>query len=199
MGNGLLTFEFDVREIDALFDDMSSAYQKAAVNTLNKVGRGANREAAKFIKSNYNIPAKALKISGAGRKVILKRADARRAFVGFTINVLQSRRGLMLYGAKKTAKGVRVRVKKKTKNIKGAFISTWRRGDDNKFVFVRDPKEGFYKKGEARRTKRRTLLGPSIADLYGSRRVRRLIDTAVRRNFQKELDEQFNNQFEKRR
>lgn len=201
MSGKLLNLTFDISEIDKTFNDMSAAFKKAAVNTLNKVGRGANRQAATFIKSQYNIPAKALKI---GDKVKLIRADARKDFVSFIIRVIQSRRGLMLYGATQTARGVSVRVKKTAKTIPGAFISTWSRGDKDKFVFTRDPKVGFYRKPNSKlkskpREKRRMLLGPSVADLYGSSKVKFLINKAITDNFKGELDGEFNSQFEKRR
>jgi len=195
MGRGLFTFEFDIREINKTFDDMSEAYKKAAVNTLNKVGRQVNKAVSKNIKTNYNISATDLKI---GDKVKLERADIRKDFIGFTIRVIQSRRGFILYGAQQIIGGVRVEITRQPKIVKGAFISVWKRQQNQKWAFLRDPKLGHYTKNGITRTKRRALFGPSIADLYRSTKARKIMDNVLNENFQKVLNEEFNKQFERR-
>lgn len=198
MGKGLLSVEFDIREIDKTFDGMSKSYQTAAVNTVNKVGRLSNRNAANHIKQNYNVKASDLKI-GNGETVRLQRADRRKSIVSFIIRVIQKRRGLLKYGAKQAKKGLRVKVKNRTALIRGGFISMWRSGEKEKFAFLRDPKMGTYRKGKSLRTKRRALFGPSIANLYGSKKVSAIIRDTLNSNFQKTLDEEFGKQFEKKR
>ncbi len=133
-----------------------------------------------------------------GRLVRLKRANARSNRNVFTILIRKQGRGLFKYGAKQLAGGVRVRVKKTKKTVRGAFISTWRKGGTDKRVFVRDKRLGTYTRGIRKGIKRRALFGPSIADLYNSKRVRDIIDKTIDRHFQKVLDEEFNRQFEKR-
>ena len=187
----------DARELDREFDSLPLVTQKAVVNTLNKVGRLGNKAIAKFIKDNYNIKSRSLKI---GKLVTLKRADVRRSISTFTIFIRKQGRGLFKYGAKQVKGGVRVVIKKTPKTIRTAFISTWKSGDAHKRVFVRDKSLGTYSKGGGKpRTKRRALFGPMIADLYVSIRAGRVLDETVEKNFQPILDEEFNKQFEKRR
>ena len=197
MTKGLFSIEFNIREINGVFDDMSNAYKSATVNTLNKVGRLANREAANHIKKNYNIKAGDLKI-GNNEIVRLRRANKRKGVLGFIIYVVQRRRGLIQYGAKQTKKGIKVKIKKRAVLIKGAFISTWRSGESNKFAFRRNPKK-FYQKKKSLRMKRRVLYGLSIANLYGSRKVLSVIEETVNSKSQRVLDEEFNKQFEKKK
>lgn len=198
MAGGFFSLEFNIREINRVFDDTSNAYKTSAVNALNKVGRLANREAANHIKKNYNIRASDLKI-GSNETVRLYRADKRKSVISFKIHVIQKRRGLIQYGAKQTKKGLKVKVKTRSHLIRGAFISTWRRGENNTFAFLRDPKKGTYQRGKSVRIKRRALFGASIANIYGSRRVSAIIRSVINSKFQGVLDEEFNKQFEKKR
>jgi hypothetical protein len=192
--------EIDLRELERQFTFLPDVTKKATVNSLNKVGRLANTGAKKDITSNYNIKASSLKI---GSVVNLKRADARRGIPVFTIIVRKVARGLLKYGAVQGARGVTVKVRKSPKTIRSSFISTWKRGQSNKFVFIRDPKLGtVIRKRKGRQyiaQKRRQLFGPSIAALYNSRRVRREIDSVIDKNYQSLLNEEFNRQFEKKR
>lgn len=196
MGKGFLTFNHEISEINKAFDDVSQSYKKAVSNTVNKVGRQANKAVSQHIKSNYNISAQDLKI---GHLVRLTRSDARKDLFLFVITVFQSSRDLIKYGARQLSTGVSVRVKKRAKMIRGAFISTWRKDGKNNYVFVRDSKRGYYFKGGTKREKRKTLFGASIADLYRSIKAGKIIDNVLDENFQKVLDEEFNKQFEKRR
>lgn len=196
MGKAFFSITYEISEINGVFSDVSGSYKKAVANSVNKVGRQANREISKHIKSNYSIPAKELRI---GHLVRFTRSDVRRDFFQFVITVIQSARDLIKYNAKQMSTGVRVKVSKKQKTIKGAFISTWRKGGNNSYVFLRDPKKGYYFSGNVKREKRRVLFGPSIADLYRSIIASRLVRKVIDDNFQKVLDEEFNKQFEKRK
>ena len=182
-------------ELEREFDILPLVTQKAVVNTTNKVGRLANKNIATFIKSNYNIKARALKI---GKLITLKRADVRKGISTFTIIIRQQGRGLFKYGAKQVKGGVRVMVKKSAKTVRGAFISTWRSGDPHQRVFVRDRKMGTYSKGGGSpRPKRRALFGPMIMDLYTSIRAWKILDETVEKNYQPMLDVEFERQVEK--
>jgi hypothetical protein len=193
-----------MRELEREFDDLPIVTQKAMVNALNKVGRLANKAIAKFIKDNYNIPAKSLKI---GYLVKLIRADARKASdtgrawrAFFTIVIRKRAINLIMYGGEQIiGGGVSVRVKRTTKVIRRAFVSVWKSGSHKRFIFVRDPKLGTFMSKYGKRTKRRALYGPSIADLYGSIRARKIIDDTIEKNFQPMLDKEFERQFERRR
>lgn len=191
--------DVDVRELEREFDTLDSLAQRAVVNTLNKVGRLGNKAIATFIKANYNIKAGSLKL---GKLVTLRRADARKGKTGgvFTIFIRQQGRGLFKYGAKQVRGGVRYTVKKSSRIARGAFISVWSKGASNKFVFVRDAREGTYSKGGGKpRPKRRALFGPMIMDLYTSIRARMILDDTIEKNFQPILNVEFEKQFEKRR
>lgn len=185
------------RELDREFDILPLITQKAVVATVNKVGRLGNKAIATFIKSNYNIKARSLKI---GKLITLKRADVRRGISTFTIIIRKQGRGLFKYGAKQVKGGVRVIVKKSAKTVRGAFISTWRSGDSHQRVFTKDRKLGTYSKGGGKpRPKRRALFGPMVADLYTSIRAQKVLDETVEKNFQPMLDVEFDRQFERKR
>ncbi len=189
----------NMMELEREFDTLDSLAQKAVVNTLNKVGRLGNKAIATFIKTNYNIKARSLKL---GRLVTLVRADARKGKRGgvFTIIIRKQGRGLFKYAAKQVKGGMRVIVKKSAKTVRGAFISTWKKGDPHQRVFVRDPGLGTYSKGGGKpRPKRRALFGPMVADLYASIRARKVLNETIEKNFQPMLDVEFDKQFERKR
>lgn len=189
----------DVNDLEDMFADMNTALKTAVVNTLNKVGRAINKEIAADIKENYNIRARSLKI---GKLVRLTRADKRKTVPVFTISILKKGRGLALYSAKKGKAGVSVRIKTGRKTVKGSFFVKTKKG----MTFVA-------RKGKVRRFVVRTsktgrrylgresdfLFGPSIAALYSRRKSIALIRKVINRDYKKELDVQFNNQFEKKR
>ena len=195
---------FDIRQIESNFADMSDAFRKATAQTLNKVGTKANRNIARNIKDTYNIPARALKI---GRLVKLKRADARKKFGGvFTIRIRKQGRGLMKYSPQSSKVGVSVKVKKSRKTLNRAFITSWRKGgvQGAQFVFRTNKRASkitrYSKKGTPYKAyPRKALFGPSVAGLYRRRKSRRILVETINEEYQKELDKQFNQQFEKKR
>jgi hypothetical protein len=189
----------DVDDITKRFRDMNSALQTAVVQTLNVVGRAINKEIATDIKKNYNIKTKTLKI---GKTVRLFRADARRGVPTFTISVLKKGRGLALYGPRKKKAGVSVKIKRGRKTVKGAFSVRTRQGKifigrkgKGRFFILRTSKTG--RKYVARGSD--WLYGPSLAQLYKRRRSFDMIDRVIKRDYDTELNKQFNNQFEKKR
>ena len=125
----------------------------------------------------------------------LRRADARKDNPVFTIFIRRKGRGLFKFGAKQLKTGgVSVRVARTSKKIKNAFISTWRGGQSHQFVFIRDKGLGTVTRisptgRKSKGTKRRSLFGPNVAQLYGSRRVKDVINKTVRLNFQPIFDE----------
>lgn len=195
--------DFDVKSVQKTIDALPGIAKKVTAGTLNKVGRKANTAARKFITANYNIKARSLKL---GNLVNLRRADARKPNPTFTIFIRKQARGLMKYGAKRLKRGVSVRVTKTRKKIASAFISSWRRGgiQQPQFVFVRDKTLGtvtrISRSGKAYKdTKRRSLIGPSIAQLYNSRKVSVVINKTITENYQPVFDEDFKKRLEKRR
>lgn len=190
----------DSKDLGVVFEDLNVALKRATVNSLNKLGREANREIAIDIKKNYNIKAKTLKI---GKTVRLLRADARKRNPVFTIRVLRKPRGLFLYGASKRKRGVSVKIKRSRKTVKNAFLIRSRRFGKT-FVAVKDKKGGTVERVSTsgtryRAAKSKFLLGPSLAQLYSRRKVRGIIINLIQRKYKNELAEQFNNQFERRR
>ncbi len=174
---------------------MNKTLKKATVLTLNQVGRLANREAAKHIKTKFNVKQRDIRIN---HRVFLKRADARfLSQFEFVIFVRHVPRGLEKYDPQPTTGGTLVRVEKRQSFIRDGFVSVWRKGQSGKFVFVRDPKLGTYsRKGEKNlRTKRKTLFGPSIADMYRGKKLLKVIRETVENNFERILGEQFNKRF----
>jgi hypothetical protein len=169
------------------------------VGTLNVVGRTINKEISTDIKQNYNIKARSLKL---GKTVRLRRADKRKTIPVFTISILKQGRGLALYSPTKTKAGISVKVGRSQKTVKGSFFIknktnmrfVARKGKQRRFI-LRTSKTG--RKYVARSSD--FLFGPSIAQLYQRRKSSRMIETVIDRDYQRELDKQFNNQFEKKR
>ncbi len=196
----IFSLDVDLKSLESQFLDLNIALKRAVVNTTNKVGRKANREIAKDIKANFNIKQKSLRL---GKTVRLRRADARKDDPVFRIVIFKKGRGLFLFGAKKGRRGVSVLVKKSRKTVKGSFFITSK--SRNKTFVARRAKSG----GTVERTSRsgrrykaprsKFLFGPSIASLYASRRSRKVLEKVINEGYQKELDDQFNRQFEKRR
>ena len=209
-----LKVEITDQQINTLFADLPAATKRATANTLNKVVRLVNKNIRRFITDNYNIPKKSIKI--AGGLVSFKRANARKNRGTATIFIRKVGRGMFKYGAVQGKTGTTVTIKKTPKFIRTAFISTWRRGDGQKRVFVTDKRLGKVTRipsGIARSafssgisaqnfymaTKRRSLFGPKIADLYVSQRAGRVLEDTIDKEYQPLLDEEFNRQFEKRK
>lgn len=192
---------FNAPDLLADFDALPDVLQKAAVNTLNVVGTGGNRAAAKFILKRYEVERSALKL---GKHVFIVRANLKSGNTTFEINIRQSRRGLLLYVDSDSRAGVITTViAGRSKLHKGAFISAWR-SFENSWVFQKKNN----RKSIVRRTAsgsiymatpRKVLFGPSVMDMYRSRRVIKLIFEYIDRNFEGVLNEKFNDQFEKRR
>ncbi len=189
----------DVNDVTDMFQDMNKALKTAVVLTLNTVGRAINKEIGLDIKSKYNIKARSLKL---GKTVRLFRADSRKVIPIFTISVLKKGRGLAVYSPKRGAAGVSVKVTRGRKTVKGSFFIKSKKG--RTFVARKSRKGGFVQRvsrtGKSYRAARSEFLyGPSIASLYRRRAAFRLISKVIKRDYKKKLDENFNNQFEKKR
>ena len=196
---GFLKLEVDEGELTRLFDDLSKSAQRANINALNVVGALGNKAIKKNILRNYNIKNKSLT---QGKLVKPRRADIRKRRPVYELFVKGVKRGLLLYSARQVARGVRFTTEKSERFIRSAFISTLKKGSSNLFVFLRDPKKGTYRAGRGKgksRTKRRVLFGPSVAAMYDSQNSRDALNKTIDKNYQKVLDEKFNDQFEKRR
>lgn len=203
MSNEFVRLDFDVKSVQRKIDELPRITKRVTASTLNKVGRKANTAARKFIRSNYNIKARSLKL---GNLVSLRRADARKPNPTFTIFIRKRARGLFKYGAKQLKTGVSVRVTKARKKIGSAFISSWREGgiQQPQFVFINDKALGtvtrISKSGRPyKATKRRSLVGPGIAQLYNSRKVRVIINDTIVENYQKVFDADFRKRLDKRK
>jgi hypothetical protein len=203
MGNEFVRLDFDVKSVQRNIDELPRIARKVTASTLNKVGRKANTAARKFITSNYNIKSRSLKL---GNLVSLRRADSRKPNPTFTIFIRKKARGLMKYGAKRLNRGVSVRVTKARKKIGSAFVSSWRKGgiQQQQFVFIRDKALGTVTRtsrsgGTYEDTKRKALFGPSVAQLYNSRKVRVIINKAIVENYQPVFDADFKKRLDKRK
>ena len=200
---GLVKLHFDVRSVRKDIEALPKIARRVTVNTLNKVGTRANKAAKKFITSHYNIKPGSIKLKG--KPVSLRRADARKDNPVFTIFIRRKGRGLFKFGAKQLKTGgISVRVTRTSRKIKSAFISTWRRGQGNEFVFVRDKSLGTITRispsgRKSKSTKRRSLFGPNVAQLYNSRQAKDIINKTVRLNFQPIFDEDLSKRLAKRR
>jgi len=215
-----ITLDFDVHSLETAFDDMAKSAQLATVNALNTVGGMANKEIAKRIKANFNVPSGSLRVSkgpnGDGL-IRLLRADARKSEqhfgvrrASFKIRILKKPISLLEYSAHQGATGVVVRVKNSPKTIRHSFISSWKWNSDKRYVFVRDPKRGTYIRKRtvktnagrfrtqlSKRTMRRQLFGPSIAGLYASKASRQILAETINKHYETVLNEKFVKEYEK--
>lgn len=191
--------KFDIREVQKAFDDLEPAMQKASVETLNIVGRSADKTMRDFINKVYKIPARSI----TRLRVIITASRFRNRPV-FTIRIQKVARGLWKYGAKKAEGGVTYRVSTQ-KSVKKAFIGTWRKEDNNKFVFLKDRKKRTYFRVSratgklSEHIKRIALYGPAIWTLYRSKKASRILSEVIEKEFELTLNKKFNEQFEKRR
>lgn len=207
MTTEFVKIHFDVRSMEKDIKALPKITRGVTVGTLNKVVRKANTAGRKFITSHYNIKARSMKIGGL---VSIKRADARKADpLTASIFIRQKARGLFKYGAKQLKSGgVGVKVTKTRKKLKSAFISSWRRGgiQQPQFVFRKATGKNAGKITRISRTgtryeadKRESLVGPSVAQLYGSRKTRNVMNKVVRLNFRPIFDADFRKKMAKRK
>lgn len=170
--------------------------RKAIVRSLNRVGDQARTAASKQIREEYNV--KAGDISKASKTI---RAKASR--LQYKIFVRSGRLGLLKYAARQTKKGVTVQVKKGEgrKLIPHSFIVPWRKGESEQWAFLRDPKLPKIHRTSRRKDKalylkaveaRRALFGPSITQLYASKKVAKKIRDTIDQNLTKRLNHELN-------
>ncbi len=189
----------DVNDVESAFADMNSALKTAVVNTLNVVGRASNKAISADIKADYNIKARTLRI---GKTVRLRKADARKRVPVFIISILKKGRGLALYSPTRGPGGVSVRIKKGKKVVRKSFMIRTKRG---MWFVARKSKAGGTVSRVSRSGKRykaarsQFLYGPSLAALYARRKSLTIIEEVFEKDYKRELDKQFNNQFEKKR
>jgi hypothetical protein len=197
----VFNLHIDRNKVSKVFADMNTALQIATINSLNKIGRAANRSIATDIKTNYNITSKTLKI---GRTVKLITASKFLNRPVFTISILKKPRGLFVYSPLKTKEGISVKVSKNRKTIRRSYILIAKKRGGKKFVARKDEGGGTVQRtsrsGKSYKApKSKFLFGPSLAQLYSRKRIRVLINKEINEKYEAELASQFNKQFEKRK
>lgn len=193
--------EIDQGSLGRLFSDLPIVTKKATANALNVIVRKVNKNIRNHISNTYTVPKSATKF---GDLVSIKRANANKNIGVATIFIKKRGRDLSEYGAKQTSAGLSVKVKAKTEIIKGAFIAPmWKRGADKVAMSKGKGRRAgtitrITKKGKPyKAAKRQVEWGPQIATLYGNAGARAVLNRTIDEEFQKELTEQFNKQFEK--
>ncbi len=195
--------EINRREMDRVFRDLPKKTKSATANALNFTARKVNKNVKNHIATTYNVPKSSMKLGGL---ISIKRANAQANIGKAVVFIRKKGRGLIKYGAWQIKTGLVVAVKKQAKKIPHGFISNMRKGDNNKFAFIkakgklagkvtRTTKSGKQYQAD----KRAILYGPPISELYTNRKAERIILQTIDTEFQKELDKQFNRQFEKGR
>lgn len=210
-----ISVSFDKREINDFFDDLSKEAQRATVNTTNTITTKIDKQIREVIKKTYLIGK-----SSVDKVKRIQRANVRAGNPFATIFIIKKGRGLIKYNAKQEPHGVSYKVGTLGAGfVPGASISTWKKDSPDEFVYVRDKRVGSYRKrskiafvkGNAnrfvpfedskifKRTKRLSLQGPRIADLYTSKRSGAIIDKVIDKDYETTLNKKVNEQFEKRR
>lgn len=188
------------------FDFLPQNMKNAVRNSINVIGRSANKKISVDMKQVYNIPSRVTKI---GNNIRLR--PARRNEFVFKISIRSSPRGTFKFPHRQTARGVEVEIKRgKRQLIKGAFVAPLRKDQsvgrkgtfrrraekNNTFVFVRSKSRGhitrFTKKGTPYSAeRRRTLVSFDIQNVYNSKFGFGRINKIIKDNFQKTLDQKF--------
>ncbi|MEE9356253.1 MAG: hypothetical protein V3U75_11740 [Methylococcaceae bacterium] len=202
MSKRIFKLEIDQGSFDRMFSDLPNVTKKATANALNVVVRKVNKNIREHISQTYTVPKAATKF---GDLVSIKRANANRN-IGVAIIFIKRRgRDLLKYGATQIKEGLSVKVKAGTEVIKGGFIAPmWKRGAEKVAMSKGKGKRAGLvtrttKKGTPyKAAKRQVEWGPQIATLYTNQGAVHVMNKTIDDEFQKELDKQFNMQFEKR-
>ncbi len=202
MSKSFFKLEIDERELDRIFRDLPQATKTATARTVDIVARKVNKNLKAHVSEKYNIPKSAMRL---GDLIRIQRANARANVGNAIIFIKRQGRGLIKYGAKQIGPGISVQIKKAVKTIKGGFIAPLHRGGSDKFAFAKG--RGKHAGKIMRKTKagtlyeadkREILYGPPVADLYTNNAAEGIIMKTIDDEFQDTLNEQFNNQFEKK-
>ena len=203
MGKRVLKVEIDRGSLDRMFSDLPIITKKATANALNVVVRKVNKNIRQHISNTYTVPKAATRF---GDLVSIKRANA-NLNIGLAAILIKKRgRDLLKYGARQVENGLIVKVKSRTELIKGAFISPmWSKGSQKVAMSKGKGKRAgivtrVTKKGKPyKAAKRQVEWGPQIATLYTNKDAEKVTLNTIDKEFQKELDKQYQNLFEKRR
>jgi len=193
-----MSMKFDTTDLFSEIDSYPRVTQRAIVSAVNVAGRRANKEIKQKVKTEYNVTAGAL-----SRNIKLIPARLRGSYVtSFFIIVKNTRRGLIKYTPTETSTGVTAPVERARgrRNIRGGFIGNYKKGKtgpgQGDFVMVRTrrhhvvrftPKGRYYIAEQ-----RRTVYGPTIAQMYITRPHIDLFDKIMERDFEDILNEKFN-------
>lgn len=180
---------------------------RAMVSALNRTLAMANTASRKEIQSVYSLKAKDFKYKDGSAKVAVQKASASKLFSSLYIR--GTRLGLYLFAAKNTKVGLlntkenvsRVTVEVKRGHrflLNRAFISSWRKGDPNKWVMETDKSAGKTVERISSTTgktykayPRKALFTISLPEMYRSRRIAKVIKDISRANFERIFKSQF--------
>jgi hypothetical protein len=165
--------------------------EKAVRNTLNVTIRRANKAVKANIKKKYFLTKNFLSAKDPKVKIL----TARTGSLTVGVFVVAVGRGLFVWQARDTKTGVKAQIKRGQTDIRLHARIFWGAkggkfpvvGIDNKYVKKKNPKG-----------RHQWLYGPNRATLYRSRENLKIFNDAFAdKEFQKTLDEKFNDQFEK--
>lgn len=181
----------DVAQVKALLGDLKGKYKSVMVTSINKTLSTARTQATARIGNELNLKAARIKWGFTLFKANYSNMSGALVSSGEPI-------GLIQFGARQTAKGVSVKVKRSSSRYllrhafiakgKGASISTmdgsvkehvfWREKDRNRLPAPRRfptgkiaPKGAFWSMPDKYRLSLERLTGPRIEDIYASPKV----------------------------
>jgi hypothetical protein len=198
-----------VKEAIKGLEQQHDAIRKAAISALNKTAAQTKTEASRLIRDEYNIPAG--KVSQF-LKVISKAAGSRfeAIIVGRGLGLALSYFGARQEGVSTAKKGFRYTKKSKRAGIivpvpglylggrAGGAVTVQVRKSSGRKVVSQDPKKGIsqpflvrFKSGhlavvqrvEKARKPLKQLLGPGVAGLFGSTKIRESLNKFVNDKF----------------
>ena len=170
------------------YEDLPKDITSGIVRAINRSAVTALNAVVKNISSNYNI-------TSGNLKKLIRITKADRFKLSAILRFRQKSLGLIMFGARRTEKGVSVKIKRSGgRQIRrapsgGSFIATMPSG--HRGVFVRTGVKSVMRSGRYKGKKREKigeLFGPSAADIFKSHRSYDIAEKAFRKAFQKNIE-----------
>ena len=169
----MLKIKHNGLEFSAGFRDLGRVQRKALGRALNRVGTTVRKEVTQKIREDYKIKAKDLK-----SQIKITRATSSQLVVEVSSKTRRIPLGLFTISQMKG--GVRAILGKGKKLfIPGAFVAKLKPSQERKGAYIRKGKK---------RIPTRTLVGPSISQLLGSRFITKLIEKVIKKRLPIEFE-----------
>ena len=162
-----MSLDHDISKMEEVIDALRTGLGKNAVmRALNRTIDQSQTQASKSMREKYSFKAATVKATMIKYKAYPDRLQA-------TLRSKGRRTQLIDMQARQTSKGVRVRVGKVRKLIKGAFIATMKSGHVG--VFIREDGTQQGKKGAIKNRKIKELYTIGIPEAFASQTIQQAL------------------------